>query len=75
MDNKKIVIEVLKQYSCLTAEEISFFAKRLFKANISAGSAAAAMRQIIGTGKGCKQTHPVKGKMVYWLTEEGKVML
>lgn len=75
MTNREAVVGVLKIHSCLTSNEISFFAKRMFNFDISAGSAAAAMRQIIGMGKGCKQPHPVSGKIVYWLTEEGKVIL
>ena len=72
MDKKELVVAILKKYSCLTGNEISFFAKRLFNETISTGSAAGVMRYLISRGKACKQMHPVKHKTVYWLTEDAK---
>ena len=63
-----MVMKVLETTGCLTANEIKGFIYRRFGENISANSAAAAMRALLKQGKaGVSQNE--KGQKVYWLAK------
>lgn len=68
MEKSEMVLEVLKTTGCLTANEIKGFVYRRFGENISANSAAAAVRSLLKQGKaGVSQNE--KGQRVYWLAK------
>lgn len=67
MTNKDVVIEVLANYSCLTAMEVRQFAKRLCDYDITPQAVAGTMRPLIAAGLAASDKHPSNGKTVYWL--------
>lgn len=72
MTNREMIVEVLKQHSCLTGSEIKNFVYRKFGVNISPQTAAGVMRPLIAAGMAAKSQHPSSNKMVYWLTDYGE---
>ena len=72
MNNKEYVLNVLRDHSCLTANEIKGFILRQEGPNLSPQSIAGIMRPIIAAGHATKGTSPSNNKTVYWLTRQGE---
>ena len=72
MTNKELIINVLKEHSCLTANEIKGFILRQEGPNLSPQSIAGIMRPIIAAGHATKGVSPSNNKTVYWLTRQGE---
>lgn len=68
MDNKEMVIEILKTTGCLTAREIANFVYRRFGEHISTQSAVSALRPLFNENKAGVSTNE-KGQKVYWLVK------
>ena len=75
MTKKEMVINVLREHSCLNGFEIKGFVYRMYGATISPQAAAGVMRPLVEAGYAGKSPSPVNGKMVYWLTDYGKEQL
>jgi len=74
MTNREIVIEVLKNYSCLTSFQIKGFARRMLNEDITPQSASGVLRTLCAYGY-AGRSPDTNGKMVYWLTDYGKKVL
>ena len=72
MTKQEMVLEVLKQHSCLTGFEIKGYVYRMFGEQISAQSAAGVLRTPIAQGKVGKDAS--SGKTVYWLANVMKTV-
>lgn len=70
MTNKELVVAVLKEHSCLTANEVRQFAIKYFNMPITPQAVSGAMRPLIATGLAGSDKHPSNGKTVYWLNKE-----
>lgn len=68
MTNKELVVNVLKEHSCLTAQEIKGFVLRSTGTSISPQAIAGIMRPMIAAGQAEKGISPHNNKTVYWLT-------
>ena len=65
MEKKEIVMEVLNKYGCLTAKQVSLFAKRTLGEDISPQSAGGQLRSLAVANKVGYSTQ--EGKTTYWL--------
>ena len=72
MTDKELVINTLKEHSCLTAQEIKGFIYRKTGDLISPQKIAGIARPFIAAGLIERGTSPVNNKTVYWLTPTGK---
>ena len=72
MTNKEMIIDILKDHSCLTAQEIKGFVNRKYNVIISNQSISGALRPVIAAGHAEKGISPYNNKSVYWLTSFGK---
>lgn len=72
MTNKEMVIDVLKNYSCVTSFQIKGFIYRKFGESIAPQTAAGILRPLVSQGFVGKSPDPASGKMAYWLTDFGK---
>lgn len=66
MEKKEIVTKVLSKYSCLTAREISAFAKRDFNEDITPPQVTGSLRVMYLAGTVSKSKN-LNNKTVYWL--------
>ena len=58
---------VLKEHSCLTANEVRQFAIKYFNTPITPQAVSGIMRPLIAAGIAASDKHPSNGKTVYWL--------
>ena len=72
MTDKELVINVLKEHSCLTANEIRGFIFRTTGDLISPQKIASILRPLIAAAYATKGINPSNNKTVYWLTQLGK---
>lgn len=72
MTNKEMVIDILKDYSCVTGFQIKGFIYRRFGVSITPQAAAGIFRPLVAQGLVGKSPDPASGKMAYWLTNFGK---
>lgn len=72
MTNKEMIIDILKDHSCLTAQEIKGFINRKYNIIISNQSISGVLRPVIAAGHVEKGISPYNNKSVYWLTSFGK---
>lgn len=72
MTNKEMVIDVLKNYSCVTGFQIKGFVYRKFGESITPQAAVGILRPLVAQGLVGKSPDPANGKMAYWLTNFGK---
>lgn len=72
MTNKEMIIDILKDHSCLTAQEIKGFINRKYNIIISNQSISGTLRPVIAVGHVEKGISPYNNKSVYWLTSFGK---
>lgn len=70
MTNKELVIAVLKEHSCLTANEVRQFAIKYFNTPITPQAVSGIMRPLIAAGIAASDKHPSNGKTVYWLNKD-----
>lgn len=70
MTNKELVIAVLKEHSCLTANEVRQFAIKHFNTPITPQAVSGVMQPLIAAGIAASDKHPSNGKTVYWLNKE-----
>lgn len=70
MTNKELVIAVLKEHSCLTANEVRQFAIKYFNTPITPQVVSGIMRPLIAAGIAASDKHPSNGKTVYWLNKD-----
>lgn len=68
MDKKELVIKILTNYGCLTAAEVSSFAKRKYNETISPQSASGTLRSLAAIR--AVGYSGLTGKTVYWLNKE-----
>lgn len=68
MDKKELVIKILTNHGCLTAAEVSNFAKRKYNETISPQSASGVLRSLAATRK-VGYSKPTN-QTVYWLNKE-----
>ena len=74
MEKQKMIVEVLKNYGCSTAADISRLVKREFGENITVNSVAGTLRPMIARGLAANADNG-NGKKVYWITDYGKEKL
>lgn len=67
MTNKELVMAILKEHSCLTANEVRQFAIKYFNTPITPQAVSGIMRPLIAAGIAASDKHPSNGKTVYWL--------
>lgn len=70
MTNKELVMAILKEHSCLTANEVRQFAIKYFNTPITPQAVSGIMRPLIAAGLAASDKHPSNGKTVYWLNKE-----
>lgn len=70
MTNKALVMAILKEHSCLTANEVRQFAIKYFNTPITPQAVSGIMRPLIAAGIAASDKHPSNGKTVYWLNKE-----
>lgn len=70
MTNKELVMAILKEHSCLTANEVRQFAIKYFNTPITPQAVSGIMRPLIAAGIAASDKHPSNGKTVYWLNKE-----
>lgn len=70
MTNKELVIAILKEHSCLTANEVRQFAIKYFNTSITPQAVSGIMRPLIAAGIAASDKHPSNGKTVYWLNKD-----
>lgn len=71
MDNKKVVVSVLKDYGCQSSKQIAVLCRRLYDYEISPAAVGGVLRALAAKGYAANSNCGA-GKTVYWLTEEGK---
>lgn len=69
MTKVELITGVLKNHSCLTAREISFFARKEFQEDITPNSVSGQLRTLVAQGKAANSKN-INGQTVYWLMEE-----
>lgn len=72
MTKKDMIVEVLKQHSCLNSFEIKGFIHRMYNEDTTPQSVSGSLRPLVSQGYVGKSSSP-SGKMVYWLTDAGRV--
>lgn len=72
MTNKEMIIDILKDYSCVTSFQIKGFIYRRFGVSITPQAVAGTLRPLIGQGFVGKSVDPNSGKMAYWFTDFGR---
>lgn len=70
MTNKELVIAILKEHSCLTANEVRQFAIKYFNTSITPQAVSGIMRPLIAASIAASDKHPSNGKTVYWLNKD-----
>ena len=68
MEKKEICLEMLKKYGCLTAKQVSLFAKRTLGEDITPNSASGHLRALASVRKVGYSRQ--EGKTTYWLIKE-----
>ena len=68
---EETIYKILNDYSCMCAQQIQAFGRRLYKEEMSVGSISGHLRHMADCGFAAYSTDE-HGKKVYWLTEEGK---
>ena len=66
---KETICKVLKAHPCITAREISFFAKRMFNFDITPSSAGSQTKLLVAQRKVASSPN-TQGTNVYWLIED-----
>lgn len=69
MENKEVVVRVLKDYGCSTSKEIAVLALRDYDVSMSPASAAGALRPLVAAGLAANSKDGY-GKVKYWLTDK-----
>lgn len=75
MTNQEMIVSVLQDHSCLTAQEIKGFVNRKFDTIISPQAIAGCLRPLVAAGVTTKGISPTNNKTVYWITDYGKTYL
>ena len=68
---EETIFKILNDYSCMCAQEIQAFGRRLYKEDMSVGSISGHLRHMADISLAAYSTDE-HGKKVYWLLEEGK---
>jgi hypothetical protein len=68
MENKEIVLEVLKKYGVCTAKQVVQLARRDYNAELTPAKVSGALRPMTAKGK-IATSKDVKGTTVYWIAE------
>jgi DNA-binding PadR family transcriptional regulator len=68
---EEVLYKVLCDYSCLDAQELQAFCRRLYKEDFKTGSISGHLRKMADAGLAAYSIDE-HSKKVYWLTEAGK---
>ncbi len=74
MTNKEMVVSVLRDFGAMTSSQIAVQVNRRFNTVITPAQAAGALRPLTAKGYAANSKDG-RGKLVHWLTDEGKEAL